>query len=278
MSTTPIDLTHAATHVDVTPGGEIVLRGALTSMLDGSTIDAATTSWPKDAPGGASIDAGGLIDFAGGGFHITARDATTHEVHTIATGEAAPVCAAMGVEAPCLPLRTLAQARSRLMTMNEWASSLTGRVSVEIIAPPVYAPAVSAAPYLGVAGAVAAAIVGVRLALSIRRRNARSPRGKLLALARQVEAKLARVDAGIAAPLAPAVAATLARVKSRKVDPASSEGARVAAALARVEARLDETIASARAEDEALVATELVREMESALEAAEEVRQLPGPS
>ena len=60
--------------VNVEPGGEIILRGSFTSAHDGTTIDAATTQWPAGAPGGASVDAGGLIDFEAGGFHMTSRD------------------------------------------------------------------------------------------------------------------------------------------------------------------------------------------------------------
>ena len=48
-----LDLARPAVHVDVSPGGEIVLRGSYQSTHDGSVIDAATTTWPKETPGGA---------------------------------------------------------------------------------------------------------------------------------------------------------------------------------------------------------------------------------
>lgn len=63
-----------AVHVDVRPGGEIVVKGSFYSAHDGSTIDAAATIWPENAPGGASADSGGLIDFAAGGFRVSSRD------------------------------------------------------------------------------------------------------------------------------------------------------------------------------------------------------------
>ncbi|HVY49314.1 MAG TPA: hypothetical protein VHB21_25660, partial [Minicystis sp.] len=140
MTTTLLPLDRAAVHVDVAPGGEIVLRGALESTHDGSIVDAATTTWPNGAPGGAAVDAGGLVDLEAGGFHMTSRDAGKHEVHAIATGDPAPACAAARVAAPCLPLRLAPAAHARLLTVDAWAHSLKGGVSLEVIAPPAYAP------------------------------------------------------------------------------------------------------------------------------------------
>src|SRR5215212_3954022 len=105
MPKSPIRLDVPASHIDVQPGGEIVVSGSFKSAFDGSEIDAATTSWPAGAPGGESVDAGGLIEFAGSGFHVTARDPVTHVVRAVATGKEAPACASAGVAAPCLPLR-----------------------------------------------------------------------------------------------------------------------------------------------------------------------------
>ena len=70
-----LSLEESATPLPVAPGATIVVRGSLYSRYDGSVIDAATTTWPAGAPGGASVDAGGLIDFGAGGFEIVARDA-----------------------------------------------------------------------------------------------------------------------------------------------------------------------------------------------------------
>ena len=84
--------------------------------------------------------------------------------------------------------------------------------------------------------------------------------------------KLGRADAVLAAPLAPAVQTALRSLKQRRVDASSAEGRRVADVLARVEARLDASVIEARAEEEQRAADELVQEMESALEAADEAR------
>src|SRR6185437_8760031 len=102
--TTPLPLDLPAIHVDVEPGGEIVLKGAFHSKHDGSIVDAATTTWPPEAPGGASVDTGGLVDFEAGGFHVTSRDPVKHEVHAVVKSEGGEACAALGVTAPCLPL------------------------------------------------------------------------------------------------------------------------------------------------------------------------------
>src|SRR5438552_16150444 len=113
----PISLTQPAIHVDAAPGGEIVIRGSYASAHDGSIVDAATTTWPAGAPGGASVDPGGLLEVSDAyGFHLTSRDPSTHEVHAVATGEGSAACSAFGVAAPCLPLRVRLQAQSRLLT------------------------------------------------------------------------------------------------------------------------------------------------------------------
>lgn len=266
--TIQIDPGRPVTPVTVQRGEEIILRGSFTSTRDGSIVDAATTTWPADAPGGASVDAGGLIDFAGGGWHVTSRDPVKHEVHAVATGPGG-ACSAAGIEreVSCLPLRTLPQARSRLITNQEWVESLKGGITVEIPTPPLVAVAPSTVPYLQ----GAAVLVGVGLLAAVgwavHRRRARSPAGQLLALADRVRARLRTADPVLAAALTPAIDAALASVRRRRVDPTSKEGKRVAEALLRVERRID---AAAAAEQEQ-AADELVQEVESALEAADEV-------
>ncbi|AUX27857.1 hypothetical protein SOCEGT47_084550 [Sorangium cellulosum] len=267
----PLRRDQAAQHVDVPPGGEIVLRGKLVCSTDGSIVDAATTTWPAGAPGGASVDSGGLVDFAQGGFHVTRRDPEAHEVHAVATGGPAPACALAGVEAPCLPLRLLPLARMRLQTARELSGCLKGGITVEVpgaVVPPVPP---GAAPY--VQGAAVLLGVGALAAIgwAAQRRRARSPSGQLIALARRTRAKLRRADPVVAAPLAPAVEAALGALKQRGVDAASAEGRRIAEVLRRVEVRLDASVVEARADREQRIADELVREVESALEAVDEV-------
>jgi hypothetical protein len=269
-----LPLDRPALPVDVPPGGEIVLRGAFVSTHDGATIDAATTTWPGDAPGGPSVDAGGLVDLEAGGFHLTSRDPVTHEVHAVATGDPAPACAALGATAPCLPLRLVPQARTRLLTVGDWSSSLKGGITVE--SPQTLVPPVPPSVWPYVAGlASALGLVGAALvALRVRRRHAESPRGRLLALVRRVEGRLRHADQGLAAPLRPAVDAALEALRERRVDPASPQGLRVADVLTRVEERLASSVREEREQKEQEAADELVREVEDALAAAEEVRAL----
>jgi hypothetical protein len=264
--------------VDVKPGEEIILKGSVHSKLDGSVVDAATTTWPAEAPGGASVDSGGLIDFAGGGFHVTSRNATTHEVHAVATGEEAPACAALGVAAPCLPLRLVPLARSRLKTVAEWKESLVGGQCLTLEVPAHVMPAVapSAMPYLQAGGAAVGIAAIAVIGWVIQRRRGASPSGQLTALAKRVQAKLKTADSVLAAPLAPAIEAAIRAVRERRVNASSEEGKRVMSVLRRVEARIDETAEQARAQAEQEAADELVREVESAIEAAEEASQL-GP-
>jgi hypothetical protein len=275
MADLMLPLDRAAVHVDVDPGGEIILRGSLRSMRDGSIVDAATTTWPDGAPGGGSVDVGGLVDLDAGGFHLVSRDPVAHVVHAIATGDAAPACAAAGVAAPCLPLRVLSQARSRLLMTNEWVSTLQGGIALEVTAPPTYAPAAAAASRMGptaalLAGIVALAAVGAALARA-RKRRQRSPLGRLLDLGRKVQEELLRADPIVAAPLAPAVARAMKRLREARLDASSAEARRVEAVLERVRVRLADKRARVEQSEREAEADALVREVESALEAAEEI-------
>lgn len=273
----PLRLDTPATHVETAPGGEIILRGSFHSRHDGSVVDAATTTWPKENPGGASVDPGGLVDFQAGGFHVTSRDAQTHEVHAVATGDAAPACAALGVASPCLPLRLRESAQKRLVTQNEWAQSLKGAITLQVVTPPVYAPAVSAtkeaAPFLAAGGAFLALALGVAALWNFRKKQKTSPRGQLLALARRVHGKAQGADPILAAPLVPALTGALKRLEKGSVDPTSPEGQRVRVMLEKVEQRLEDETQKAKSQREQEVTDELAREFEIAFQAAEEALQ-----
>jgi hypothetical protein len=274
----PLDLSRPAAHVEVSPGGEIVLRGSYQSTHDGSVIDAATTTWPREAPGGGSVDPGGLIDFERGGLHMTSRDPVTHEVHAVATGEAGSVCAAAGVASPCLPLRLSPLGNSRLLTADAWRSSLKGGIAVEVPVPPIYAPAAAEARgHLGLIGGTLAAL-GLALAGAVlwkqHKLRQASPRAQLLALARRVQLKATRADPVVAAPLAPALEAAFRRLESGRIDPTSAEGKRVSQMLRHVDQRLDATEQRLQSQEQQRAADELVREVEIALEAGEETLAL----
>lgn len=272
-----------ATHVDVSPGGEIILRGSFYSTHDGSTIDAAATVWPDGSPGGASADAGGLIDFAGGGFRVTSRDLKSHEVHAIATGDASPACDALHVAAPCLPMRTAIAAQSRLMTVGEWSKTLKGGtqatpncLAMEIpsaVLPPV---APGTAKYLQAAGGFLVFVLACFAGFLLYRRRMNSPYGRLLSLARRVQRKLAGTEGVLRAPLSPAIASALQAVMDKRVDPTGASGKRVEQALLRVEAEIESKTRQAVEEKEQEVADELLHEMENALLATEEAEAIGG--
>ncbi len=267
-----LDLDRLAIPVDVAPGGKIRLAGSYTSTFDGAEIDAATTTWPSGAPGGASVDPGGFVELKGTGLHLSSRDPATHEVVAVATGDEAPACAAAGVDGPCLILRTPKLAMSRLQSMSDWKQSLKGGITYEVLGAPVYAPAARAATHpavLGAVGALALAAVGVAI-FAMRKRKRASPMGQLEAIVARVQGKLAKADAALAITLRPAVARALEALSKKHVDASSREGARVRELLLRVESRLDETAEQARAAEEQEAADELVLEVESALEAAQE--------
>ncbi|HTJ83184.1 MAG TPA: hypothetical protein VL400_15805 [Polyangiaceae bacterium] len=275
MATFNLRLDRFAEHVALKPGQELTLRGAYVSKFDGSTVDAATTTWPADAPGGASVDAKGLVDFEAGGLRVTSRDPKTHEVVAVATGKEAPACAKLGEEAPCLVLNTLPLAQSRLITMDQWRESLEGQIQVEMVAPPpppALAPVTDALHSPVVIGSLGLAGLAALFALgwTVRRRQKLSPGGQLEALAARVTKKLATADAALAATVSPVVKKTLEAMRDKRVDPASKEGVRVRELLVRVETRIDETARHEKEAKEQEAADELVLEMESALEAANE--------
>lgn len=278
MPSTPIDLTRPIVHVDIEPGGTIILRGAFHSTHDGSVVDAATTTWLSAAPGGSSVDSDGLFDLEGGGFHLVSRNPDTHEVVAVATSGPAEACNAYHVRSPCLALRTTHQANRRMMTTEEWTRSLQGGMQLEVQAAPVYAPVASLAdkvkPYLMAAGVLLLVGVGAVLAGRAWRRHTRSARSQMLRLAATLREKAARADPILAAPLAPALEGALRAIHERKVDPESAEGKRVFEVLRRVETHLDEKVARDKADDERAAADDLVRQVEVALEAAGEAAQI----
>ncbi len=232
--TFPLALDATAIHVDVAPGGEIRLSGRYI-MQDGSVIDAVTTTWPEGTPGGQGVDPGGFVDLKGGGFHMTSRDPDKHTVVAVATGEDAPACRAAHVAAPCLPLRTIPLAQSRLMMKDELKSSMVGAITVEVTGVPPIPVEPAASPVhdamrspLVIGGACVATIVGVgAVAWMVRRRRKLSPEGRLRELVARVQKKLGRADSNIFAALGPVVKKTLAIVNERRVDPKSKEGQRV---------------------------------------------------
>lgn len=257
--------------INAPAGTEIVLRGSLYVRHDGTVIDATSTAWPKESPGGASIDKNGLFDLEGGGLRLTAQDPAAHEYHVVVTGDAAPACAAAGLPSACLVNRASIHAHDRLMSLGDFIKGADGGLTAtmpETLLPPV-PPSYEKAAY-GVLGALVVALVGWAV-VRRRRRFWTTAEGQLLALAKRVRSKAKGADPVLSAPLIPAVDAALRILSARHVDALSNEGKRVREVLIRVEARLDTEVAEARAEAEKKVADELVQEMEASLAAAEEV-------
>lgn len=270
-----LPLDRPALPLEAAPGAKVVVRGALRSAHDGSTLDAIKT---EAAPGGPPpADPGGLVDFRAGGLRVVEVGPGPHEVSAVVTGEPGAACQALGLASPCLPLRSLELSRARLLTAREWASSLEGRLSVEVPDPlplPPVAPPPSFAPALG--GALLAALAAGSLVALRRRRlaRARSPLGRLVALAERVRQKARGAAPEVSAPLEPALAAALRYLNEGRIDPSSPQGVRVAATLSRVEARLDAGGRRAREDAERSAADELLLDIESAIEAADEAARL----
>jgi hypothetical protein len=268
-----VDLNVPILPISAAPGTKIIIRGSFISRHDGSIIDAVTTSWPKDAPGGESVDPIGLMDLDAGGLHMMSRDIPKHEVHAVVTDAPGQACSAAGVSSPCLVLNNQL-ALKRLLTTREMWSTMNGSMTVEV--PPPLAPPIvpaTAVPVLQIFAAffllILVAIAGWRW----KRTKENSAEGQLLALSRKVMAQLQKADQVIAAPLKPTVDAAVKAIVEKRVDAASKEGQRVADALRRVNERLESTAREERAAKEQEAADELLREMESALEAAEEMKR-----
>ena len=268
-------------HVPVSPGATIIVRGAFHSRHDGTVLDAATTSWPADAPGGASVAAGGLIDFRAGGFDVIAADAVSHEAQAVATGREAPACRALGLAAPCLPLRTGELAHRRLLTVRDFAASLHGEMTVDVPEqaaltvtdsdPAAAAGAPSWVPDFALAGATAWAftVFGVGLWL-LYRRWAGSARRRLAKLVRQIERTAMTADPVLSQVLAPALDSMVRALRDRRLDPASVEGRRLDQSLRQLHSDLLSGVVEQQRRDERRVADELACQLQQALEAAAE--------
>ena len=265
--------------ITIAPGGEVRIKGSFYSKLDGAEIDAATTTWPSGAPGGASVDAGGLIDFKRGGFHLKSRDPKTHEVVLVVDDGPAPACDLASVPAPCLALRSVHHAQSHYLTVEDWSRSLEGKITVEVEAPPAYAPAMAAARSPALWGGVGAvALAGVcALGFVLARRRKATPRYKLKERVRTIETKLAAAGPALAAALRPALSTVRDTIDRGRVDPTSREGLRVVQALDKVESHIDASVVNARLEKEQEAADEILSEMEAAMDAAKEAEAAAGP-
>lgn len=275
-----LSLQRAAEPIPVSPGEMITIAGSLYSSHDGSTIDAATTTWPDAAPGGASVDSGGLIDFDGGGFALVSRNGQSHVVTAVATGKAAPRCTEHGVSAPCLLLRTSEKAHSRLLTVEQYVATLKGGLRVEGAAlagaPELQGAAARAraeagpSPLWAAGGALFGAVAVALALLALWRRWSTSAGRRLRRQIRQLGQKARRLDPVLAAVLVPELGRVQQAVHKGRLDPASADGRRVADALGRLESDLDESSRAERTQREKHTADALVQQLHGAVLAAVE--------
>lgn len=183
--------------VQVAPGGEVILRGTVRSTHDGTVFDAATSR-----PGATGVEGdgapvpGGIYDLEGGGWRIVARDLRAHSYRLAATGEPGAQCVAANVPSPCLPLRLLPLAQTRLLAVSDFARTLSGELTMEVIDAeevPARVP-----PFLErygmVLGLGALGLVGAFVGVRVLRRRAATPEAMLRRTAARVRAKLASGD------------------------------------------------------------------------------------
>jgi hypothetical protein len=248
--------------VAVAPGGEIVLRGAIRSRHDGAVIDALTTTTGEGAD--AVTAPGGLYDVEAGGFRLVSRDPAAHAYRLAATGETGPGCTEAAVASPCLPLRMLALSRTRLLAVADFARTLDGAITLEVLhpddapppPPPPAAPGFLERHPLPIAGGLLLALIG---ALGVARvRRARStPEGRVARAAARLGARLRGGDP-VHRALLPSVdalastAAELAALRDRLRAKVGSSG------RADIEARRREL--AARTDPESAEALRLVDE------------------
>jgi len=281
LSILPVHPGRTGVHVPVDPGQIVTIQGAFLCRHDGTTTDADTTGWPAEAAGGARVAPGGLIDFAAGGFDVTARDGDSHQVQAVATGGPAPACHALGLEAPCLPLRTTQLAHARLLTVRQFVGSLRGEMTVTV---PEGAPVLAVAPLasedqptsewatgLALLALGAWVIVTTLVVLwAAYRRWAASARRRIKRQMRQLEQTALSADPVLAQVLAPALAAMARALRDRRLDPASDEGRRLEQHLKQIHADLVSSLVARKRLDERQVADQLACQLQQAVEAAAE--------
>lgn len=192
-----LSITEVAHPVAVDPGGEVIVRGSVRSSHDGSIIDALTSR-----PGAAGVEGegapvlGGLYDVEAGGWTVVSRDLRAHAYRLAATGNPGPACVEARVSSPCLPLRLLPLAQTRMLAVADFARTVSGEVTLEVLNPdstPLAAPPffVRYGTALGVSAVILAA--GLGLASTLRRRS-QTPEAKLHRTAAKVRARLASGD------------------------------------------------------------------------------------
>jgi hypothetical protein len=207
-----LSLREACAPVALAPGGEAVIRGSARSSHDGTVFDALTARPGGDGVAGeGSPVPGGLFDVDAGGWRVVGRDLRAHAYRLAATGQPGSACVEAGVPSPCLPLRLLPLAQTRLLAVSDFARTMSGELTLEVIDPaelPLRAPPFLARHGVSLAAAAVALTLGA-LALARWRRHAASPAGQLRRTAARVKRRLAHADP-VHRALAPSIDGLLA--------------------------------------------------------------------
>jgi hypothetical protein len=171
------------TGLSLDPGANVVVRGVVTTSVDGSVFDAAMQA---DGLSPGALRAGGLFDLAAGGLRLVEQHPDRHEYVLASTGTVSPACAAAGVESPCLVPRLAVLAHERLKTAGELADTLRGSVELEgVIAPPVPLVAPSTLSGLSVSSIIVLVAGACWIAFVTVRRRARTALGRIRKAARE---------------------------------------------------------------------------------------------
>lgn len=270
-----LSLLYAATHVPVAPGETVVLRGALRSATDGSVVDGFRIVRAAELADGDGQDPAGLIHFGAGGLRVVAYDPGAHAVTARAMAGPAPGCVQLGVDSPCLVLRSKALAHQQLLTVAEWQRTLSGSIEVDVRQVPGLlveqrGASGAASPWPAMAAAVAAATVLLALLAWACWRWRRSPHRQLAWLLRTTARAARQANPVLAEVLQPALRATSSAVRHRELDPTSPAGQRLAAALRGLRADLRRQALARRRRAEREIADELLGQVDVALQAAAE--------
>ena len=182
-SDAPLVALDRVTPLSMASGDALIVRGAVRSSFDGTTF--------------APVD---LFDADAGGLQLVASSAAGSS-RLVATGVDGPACAAAHLASPCLVPRTADLAHARLLTVDDFARSLTGAVTMDVDTAPLPPPppmARSTVVALTTAAGVAlAALLGVAAAALARVRR-RSAIGQVYAAALAAR-KATRADVTLAA-------------------------------------------------------------------------------
>jgi len=219
----PLVAIDRVTALRMNAGDALDVRGTIRSSIDGSAF--------------APMD---LFDAEAGGLTVVASSAAG-SARLVATGAAGPACVAANLSSPCLVPRVAELAHARLVTVDDFARSLSGAVTMDLAPAPPPPPAPMArstvlAMTTAIAAAVAALVAAIAIALGrARRRTAigqvyaaalsarKATRGDvtLAGVRAQIDALVARAD-----DLEAARAACLARLE--KIDRGALEKKRAA--------------------------------------------------